>query len=90
MIDFTVPSAAEIEAAQRRAVEQADAIVARVVALQPGEHSFANTLLALEEADDLIEKAHGRFGFMSYVAAGAVSALITNAGQIDGRVIVRR
>jgi thimet oligopeptidase len=71
VIDFTVPSAAEIEEAQRRAVEQADAIVAGIVSLQPGEHNFANTLLALEDASDLIEKAHGRFGFMSYVAGDA-------------------
>ncbi|MGE0056673.1 MAG: M3 family metallopeptidase [Dehalococcoidia bacterium] len=71
MIDFTVPSAAEIEAAQHRAIAQADAIVAGIVALQPGEHCFANTLLALEETSDLIEKVHGRYGFMSYVAGDA-------------------
>ncbi len=68
MIDFSVPSPAEIEQAQRRAIAEADAIIERVVGLAPGEHTFANTLLAIEVADDLIEQAHGRYGFMSYVA----------------------
>jgi thimet oligopeptidase len=67
MTDFRVPTPAEIERAQQETLERADAIVAEVVAAK--EHpTFANTLLRLEDAGDLLEQAHGRYGFMSYVA----------------------
>ena len=68
MIDFTLPTPGEIEQAQREAIAQADAIVAEIVATPASERSFANTLGRLEDVGDLLEKAHGRYGFMSYVA----------------------
>jgi thimet oligopeptidase len=68
MIDYTVPTPEAIEAAQRDAVAQSDAIVAEVVALPAGAHTFANTMLRLEEVYDLLEQAQGHFGFMGYVA----------------------
>lgn len=71
MIDFSVPTPDEIEEAQRSAIERVNAIVEGVCAFGQGEHTYANTLLALEEAADIIEKAHGRYGFMSYVAEDA-------------------
>src|SRR5687768_4197929 len=67
-IDFTVPTPEQIEQAQADAMAQADAIVAEIVALPPGAHTFANTLGRIEDAADLMEKAHGRYGFMGYVA----------------------
>ena len=67
MIDFTVPTVTEIEGAQQDAVAQVDAIVAEIVAAE-GPRSFANTLLRLEDAYDVLERAQGRHGFMGYVA----------------------
>lgn len=69
MLDFSVPSAAAIDAARTDAVQRCERIVDAIVALQPGQHTFANTLLALEDVSDILEQAHGRYGFMSYVAA---------------------
>ncbi len=71
MIDFTVPTPEAIAQAQRDTIERTDAIVAAVVAVPAGERSFANTLLPLEELADLVERAQGRYGFMSYVAEDA-------------------
>ncbi len=71
MVDFRVPAPAEIEEAQAAAIQAADAIVAEVVAVPAGVRTFANTMLRLEDAADAIERAHGRFGFMSYVAEDA-------------------
>src|SRR5688572_14239271 len=71
LIDFTVPTPAEIEQARRESVAAAEAVVARIVAVPAEARTFANTLLALEEAADGLEKAQGRYGFMSYVAGDA-------------------
>lgn len=68
MIDFRVPTPAEIEHAQKDALSKAEAIVAEIVAIPSDKRTFANTMLRLEDAGDLIEQAHGRYGFMSYVA----------------------
>jgi thimet oligopeptidase len=71
VIDFSTPTPAQIAEAQRATVEKVEAIVAEVVAVPAGERTFANTLLRLEAASDIIERAHGRYGFMSYVAEDA-------------------
>ena len=71
MIDFSTPTPARIAETLQETVEQVEAIVAEVVALPAGEHTFANTLLRLEAASDIIERAHGCYGFMSYVAEDA-------------------
>jgi len=71
MIDFSVPTPAEIDAACAAAIEQANAVVAEVLAVPAGERTFANTMLRLEDAADIIERAQGRYGFMSYVAEDA-------------------
>jgi thimet oligopeptidase len=68
MIDFRVPTPSEIGAAKTAAIENANQIVDEVVALSAGARTFANTLLRLEDAGDILEKAQGRHGFMSYVA----------------------
>jgi len=67
-IDFGLPSAEQIEGARAAAISAADELVATVVAVPSGQRTFANTMLPLEDAADLVEKAQGRFGFMSYVA----------------------
>ncbi len=71
MIDFRVPAPAEIEAAQAAAVVEANAVIDKVLAVAGGSRTFANTMLALEDAGDIVDKAQGRFGFMSYVAEDA-------------------
>ena len=68
MIDFTVPAPEDIEAAQREAIGRCDAIVGEIVALPAGQHTFSITLVRLEDAYDALERAQGRYGFMSYVA----------------------
>jgi thimet oligopeptidase len=70
MIDYTVPTVAEIEAAQQNAIAQAEAIVDDVVALDE-PRSFESTLLRLEDVYDVLEQAQGRYGFMGYVAEDA-------------------
>lgn len=71
MLDFTIPSVAQIKDAQDLSIKNADQIVARVVGVPNADRTFENTLLALEEVSDLLERAHGRFGFMSFVAEAA-------------------
>ncbi len=71
MLDFTIPSVAQIRDTQQHSIENADRIVAAIVGVQDGAKTFENTLLALEEVSDLLERAHGRFGFMSFVAEAA-------------------
>jgi thimet oligopeptidase len=71
MLDYTVPSPADFEAAQRDTIAACDAIVDGIVAVQPDAKTFANTMLPLEDAYDLLEKAQGRYGFMAYVAEDA-------------------
>jgi thimet oligopeptidase len=68
MIDFRVPTPAEITEAQEKAIAQAEAILDELLAVPEGQRTFANTMLRLEDASDLLEQAHGRYGFMSYVA----------------------
>ena len=46
-----------------------DAFLADVVAIAPGTRTFANTLLPLEEATDLVAAASGQYAFMAYVTA---------------------
>src|SRR5947208_3340477 len=68
MIDFPVPTPADISAAQAEAITIAERLASEVVAVAAGERTFANTMQPLEEIADTIEKVQGRFGFMSYVA----------------------
>lgn len=71
MIDFRVPTPAEVQAAQAAAIEKANAIIDELLRVPAGQRTFANTMLRLEDAGDLVEQAHGRYGFMSYVAEDA-------------------
>ena len=63
---LTVPMLAE---ACQRAMDGCDAILADVVAIAPGTRTFANTLLPLEEATDLVSEVSGQYAFMAYVTA---------------------
>ena len=71
MIDFSVPTPAAIESAESETTAACDALVDAVVAVEQGARTFANTLLPLEEVQDRIERAQGRYGFMAYVAEDA-------------------
>jgi thimet oligopeptidase len=68
MIDFRLPTPADIEAAQAEAIAAAGRLVDAVVEVPASARTFSNTLQPLENAADVIERAQGRFGFMSYVA----------------------
>ena len=68
MLDFTVPTVAQIEAAHDQTIEAANTILAGIVDEIDSEQTFGNTLLALEDVSDLLERAQGRYGFMSFVA----------------------
>jgi thimet oligopeptidase len=61
----------EVARAQSEAIEKANHIIEGALAIPPAQRTFANTMLPLEEAGDVIERAHGRYGFMSYVAEDA-------------------
>ncbi len=71
MIDFRLPTPVEVAAAQAGAVDEANGIVAEVLAVPAGRRTFANTIVRLEDAADVVERAQGRHGFMSYVAEDA-------------------
>jgi thimet oligopeptidase len=68
MIDFRTPTPAAIDAALAETLTAAEAMVGEIVAAPESERTFANTLGRLEDVSDLIETAHGRYGFMSFVA----------------------
>jgi thimet oligopeptidase len=71
LVDYGVPTPAEIQRAEEDALARAAAIVAEVVAVPDADRTFANTLVHLEDALDILEQAQGRYGFMSYVAESA-------------------
>ena len=68
MIDYTVPSADAVTAAQGETIATANAIVEGIIETPAGARTFEDTLGRLEDVFDLLEQAQGRYGFMSYVA----------------------
>ena len=49
-------------------MDACDAAIAAIVALPAGERTFANTMLALEDATDEVSLASGAYAFMAHVA----------------------
>ncbi|MDI5969195.1 M3 family metallopeptidase [Streptomyces sp. SL13] len=52
----------------RAAMAECDAAVAAVAAIPAAERDFANTVLALEEAEEAVVKASGAWAFLSYTS----------------------
>ena len=67
-IDFRNLTPAALAAACERAIRDCDSSIAAIVAVPAGERTFANTLLALEEAAEPVALASGAYAFMAYVA----------------------
>lgn len=69
LVDFASLTPAAVEAAARRAMERADAATRRIAAIPPANRTYANTLLALEDAADGIVSTSGTHAFMAFVSA---------------------
>ncbi|GAB4333413.1 MAG: oligopeptidase A [Dehalococcoidia bacterium] len=73
-----------IASACQEAIDRCDAAVAAIVAVPVAERTFANTLLALEDAVDHVERASGNYAFLAYVSAD--EALRTAAHEWDEKL----
>ncbi|MGE3960334.1 MAG: M3 family metallopeptidase [Dehalococcoidia bacterium] len=65
--DFTTVTEADITPAIDRAIASCEAILAGIAAAPDGERTFANTLQPLDAVANLLERASGEYGFLSYV-----------------------
>jgi len=68
LVPFASLTPETIATACQRAMDDCDAIVAGVVAVQPGARTYANSLQPLEEATECVARASGQYAFMAYVA----------------------
>ncbi len=66
--DFSQLAPDTIASACQSAIDTCDATIAAMLAVPAAERTFANTLLALEEAYQQIEFASGTYAFMAYVS----------------------
>ncbi len=69
LIDFPSLTPEVLAEACESAMRRCDEMVAAIVAVPDAERSFANTLLALEEATEHVGLASGAYAFMAYVSA---------------------
>ena len=69
LLSFESLTPDELAAACQRAMDGCDAIIADIVAIAAGTRTFANTLLPLEQASELVAQASGQYAFMAYVTA---------------------
>ena len=69
LLDFTVLTPDSLESACRAAIADCDGQITAIVASDQCQRTFANTMLALEEAVDGVGLASGTYAFMAYVAA---------------------
>jgi thimet oligopeptidase len=68
-VDFGALTPAQLGEACEAAMRACDASIEAIVAVPTGERTFANTLLALEEAVEPVSQASGQYAFMAYVSA---------------------
>jgi len=68
LVDFPSLTPEQTKEATERAMRECDEAIARIVAIPAGERTFANTLLALEEAGEMVAQVSGTYGFMAYVS----------------------
>ena len=66
--DFSRLTVLIIEEACQRSIELCDKEISEIIALNKASRTFANTIEALESAQDLIGQAAGQYGFMAYVS----------------------
>lgn len=69
LIDFPSLTPERVGAACQASMDACDEAVATIVAVPDEQRTFANTLLALEEASDALSQASGQYAFMGYVSA---------------------
>ena len=84
LVDFATLSPEDLATACQRAMDGCDAVIAEVVAIPTGTRTFANTLLPLEEATELVAQASGQYAFMAYVSAD--DTLRTTAREWDEKL----
>lgn len=68
-LHFEGVTPAIIASACQEAMDRCDAAIADIVGIPAGRRTFANTLLALEDAVDHVEQASGNYAFLAYVSA---------------------
>ena len=69
LVDFANLTPAQIAEGCESAMRACDAAIDAIVAIAGSERTFANTLVALEDATDGVGAAQGQLGFMAYVTA---------------------
>ncbi len=81
LVDYANLTPAALGDAAHGAMAACDAALDRIAAVPAGERTFANTLLALEEAIEPVSFASGALAFMAYVSAD--DALREKGREID-------
>jgi len=72
LVDFPSLTPEVLAGACESAMRRCDEAVAAIVTTPDGQRTFANTLLALEEATEHVGLASGAYAFMAYVSADDV------------------
>jgi len=68
LFDYGAVTPDAIEEAVSAAIAEVDEILDAVVAVPDGDRTFANTVLPLDEVDDVLSRADGSYGFLAYVS----------------------
>ena len=66
--NYQAVSATDVSTGIEDAISEAQSLVDRVASLAAGAPTFENTMLAIEQIDDVLGQASGRYGFLSQVA----------------------
>jgi len=69
--DYAAVSARDVRDGGDAAMREAEALVAEVALVPDGARSFDNTLRAIEQIEDVIGTANGRYGFLAHVSPDA-------------------
>lgn len=69
LVDWERLTPEELGAACQQAIDACEAGVGYIVRLGPGERTYANTMLALEDAVEPVSLASGAYAFLAYVSA---------------------
>ena len=70
--NYQAVSVADVSGGIDDAIAEAQVLVDQVASLAAGAHTFENTMLGLEQVDDVLGQASGRYGFLSQVSDDAV------------------
>ena len=69
--NYQAVSVADVSGGIDDAIAEAQVLVDQVASLAAGAHTFENTMLGLEQIDDVLGQASGRYGFLSQVSDDA-------------------